>query len=241
MVQNVLFYALAALMGAAVTAASLPLVHIMQLESYQGRMYLRWLFRHAAAEFAPCLFAGLAALLLRMSYAFLGGNDSILAVVCYSAADFVYILLLAAHYYGFAKKKHIKPLVYTGRVIRFLAAEWALAFCFSAILFLPAYGWEFASFSWWTFLWPFLIRYAPGALLPLFVLLVYCLTFPVESAVKAWFFNDAKKKLAGREDLLKIGITGSFEKPAPSTRSRRCSRKNTACSSRPAATTRPWA
>ena len=212
MLQNVLFYALAGLMGVAVTAASLPLVHIMQLESYQGRMYLRWLLRHAAADFVPYLFAGLAAFLLRMSYAFLGGNESILAVICYSAADFVYIFLLVAHYYGFTRKKHVKPLVYTGRVIRFLVAEWALAFCFSANLFLPAYGWEFSSFGWWTFLWPFLIRYAPGALLPLFVLLAYGLTYPVESAIKGWYFNDARKKLAGREDLVKIGITGSFGK-----------------------------
>ncbi|HOF99467.1 MAG: UDP-N-acetylmuramoyl-tripeptide--D-alanyl-D-alanine ligase [Firmicutes bacterium ADurb.Bin248] len=208
-VQQIMAHALAVLMGAAVAAASLPLVHIMQLESYQGRMYLRWLSRHVASDFVPYLFAGLAALLLRASYMLLGGT--LIARICYSAADFIYIFLLAALYYGYAKKKHVKPLVYTGRVIRLLAVEWALAFLFSEIFFMRLYAWEYG-LGWWSYLSPLMVRYAPGALLPLFVLLAYCLVYPVEEGVKRWYFNDAKKKLAARGDLIKIGITGSFGK-----------------------------
>ncbi len=210
-VQQVMAHALAVLMGAAVTAASIPLVHIMQLESYQGRMYLRWLGRHVVSDCVPYLFAGIAALLLRASYAFLGGSDSLLAKICYSAADFIYIFLLAALYYGYAKRKHVKPLVYTGRVIRLLAVEWVLAFLFSEIFFVRLYAWEYG-LDWWSYLSPLMVRYAPGTLLPLFLLLVHYLLYPVEESVKRWYFNDAKKKLAGRGELVKIGITGSFGK-----------------------------
>lgn len=203
-------YALAALMGAAVTAASLPFVHIMQLESYQGRMYLRWLSRHIVSDFMPGLVAGLAALLLRAGAAFLG--ESALSRICYAAADYVYVLMLASLCYAFLRKKHIKPLVYTGRVVRLLVAEWTLAFCFSSVFFVRLFSWSFTTIGWWPYLWPFLIRYAPGMLLPLFVLLAACVMYPVESAVKRWYFNDAKHKLAAREDLVKIGITGSFGK-----------------------------
>lgn len=211
MLQTILAYALAALMAAAVTAASIPFVHIMQLESYQGRMYMKWLRRHIGSDFVPYLFAGIAALLLRISYAFLGGSTSILAKVCFSAADFIYIFMLAALYFGYIKKKHVKPLVYTGRVVRLLIAEWALAFVFSNIFFMRLYAWEYGN-DWWTFLSPFLIRYAPGALMPLFALLAYLILYPLEESIKKRYFNDAKKKLDARTDLVKIGITGSFGK-----------------------------
>ncbi|HWQ59091.1 MAG TPA: UDP-N-acetylmuramoyl-tripeptide--D-alanyl-D-alanine ligase [Clostridia bacterium] len=210
-VQQIMAHAFAVLIGAAVAAASIPLVHIMQLESYQGRMYLRWLGRHVASDCVPYLFTGIAALLLRASYLFLGGSGSLIAKICYSAADFIYIFLLAALYYGYAKKKHVKPLVYTGRVIRFLVVEWALAFLFSEMFFMRLYAWEYG-LGWWSYLSPLMIRYAPGSLLPLFVLLVFYALYPLEEGVKRWYFNDAKKKLAAREDLVKIGITGSFGK-----------------------------
>ena len=41
LVSSILSYALSVFMGAAVVAASVPLVHILQLESYQGKMYLK--------------------------------------------------------------------------------------------------------------------------------------------------------------------------------------------------------
>lgn len=211
MLENIMAYALCVLMGAAVAAASIPLLHIMQLESYQGRMYLKWLAKHIVSDFVPYLFAGIAALLLRASYAFLGGSENLLAKICFSTADFIYILLLAVFYFGYAKKEHVKPLVFTGRIIRFLLVEWGVAFLFSILFFMRLVAWQYGT-DWWTYMSPFLIRYAPGMLLPLFVLLVYFLLYPLEEGIKRFYFNDAKKKLAAREDLVKIGITGSFGK-----------------------------
>lgn len=211
MLENILNLALCAFMGAAVAAASLPLVHIMQLESYQGRMYLKWLGKHIGSDFVPYLFVGGAALLLRLSAPFLGGAGSVIGTVCFYAADFIYIALLAMLYYGYTKKKRVKPLVFTGRVIRLLVAELALAFLFGVLFFARIDGWLIGN-DWWTYIWPYLVRYAPGALLPLFVLFVYGVLYPLEEGVKRWYLNDAKKKLAVRDDLIKIGITGSFGK-----------------------------
>ena len=57
--------------AAAVVLASLPLVHMLQLESYQGRMYLKWLGRHFMSDVVPYLLVGTVALLLRCSYVML--------------------------------------------------------------------------------------------------------------------------------------------------------------------------
>ena len=65
LVSSILSYALSVFMGAAVVAASVPLVHILQLESYQGKMYLKWLMKHIGSDFVPSFGAGAAALALR--------------------------------------------------------------------------------------------------------------------------------------------------------------------------------
>ena len=202
---------LCVLMGATVAAASVPLVHMLQLESYQGRMYLKWLKKHISSDVVPYLFAGVAALLLRASYPFLGGADSVLARICFSAADFVYIAILAIFYFSYQNKPHVKPIVYTGRVIRFLVAECVIAFLFAALFFMKLYSWQYGM-DWWTYLSPYMLRYAPGALLPVFVFAVYLVLYPLEEGIKRWYFNDAKKKLAKHEGLIRIGITGSYGK-----------------------------
>lgn len=202
-------YFLCALMGAAVTAASLPFVHILQLESYQGRMYLKWMGRHIGSDFVPCLFAGGVALVLRASYVLFYSANPVIAKICYSAADFVYIAMLALLYYSYIKHLQVKPLVYTGRVKRLLVAEWVLATLFSAMFFVNL---SKESGGWGEYLAPFAVRYLPGLLLPLFVLLPYGLLYPVEEGVKRYYFNDAKKRLAKNPDMIRIGITGSFGK-----------------------------
>ena len=194
----------------AVVLASLPLVHMLQLESYQGRMYLKWLGRHFMSDVVPYLLVGTVALLLRCSYVMLYDTSRLLARICYAAGDAAYLLLLLTLYFGYKRRKQIKPLAFTGRVKRLLAVEFALAFVFTASLFMRAV--MGGTMSWGVFLLPNFLRYLPGMLLPLFVFLAYGITYPVEAAVKRWYFNDAKKKLAARADVTKVAITGSFGK-----------------------------
>lgn len=195
----------------ALVLASLPLVHMLQLESYQGRMYLKWLGRHFASDVMPDLLVGAAALLLRCSYAMLFNTSYVLAQVCYIGADAVYLILQLLLFLGYKRREQIKPLAFTGRVKRLLAAEFVLGALVAGSSFFIVRV-DTGAMQWGTFLLQNLVRYLPGLLLPLFVFLAYGVTYPLEAAVKRWYFNDAKKKLAAREDVTKIGITGSFGK-----------------------------
>ena len=63
---------------------------------------------------------------------------------------------------------------------------------------------------------PFLYVLVPQCfivpMLPRFTALASAIAEPVENAVKRWYFNDARKKLAGFPDMIRIGITGSYGK-----------------------------
>lgn len=207
----ILSYAYLAAAACALVLASLPLVHMLQLESYQGRMYLKWLGRHFASDVAPYLLVGAAALLLRCSYAMLYSTNYALARVCYIGADAAYLALLLLLFFGYKRRKQIKPLAFTGRVKRLLAVEFVLGLLFTACFFAAVRFYDEAM-PWGVFLVPNAVRYLPGMLLPLFVFLAYGITYPVEAAVKRWYFNDARKKLAARADVTKIAVTGSFGK-----------------------------
>lgn len=204
-----LIYILAASIAAVL--ASLPLIHMLQLESYQGKMYLKWVFKHFSSDVMPYLLAGAAVMVLRCGYAFFANTNPFLSTLTYRLADIVYLVFLLVFYFLYTKKEHIKPLAFTGRVKRLIAAEIILGILFAAAFF---YKTTFVGnrMAWLQFLWPNFLRYAPGMFLPFFVCLAYLVTYPIESAVKQWYFNDAKKKLAAREEVIKIGITGSFGK-----------------------------
>lgn len=211
LVSSILSYALSVFMGAAVVAASVPLVHILQLESYQGKMYLKWLMKHIGSDFVPSFVAGVAALALRAGYVLIGGTNPLIGRICYYLADIVYIAMLAVIYFSYEKKPHVKPIAYTGRVKRLLAAEFILATLFSAMFFSPLL-WDKYGLTWIVYMPPMIIRYLPGLILPLFVFICYLITYPIEEGVKQWYLNDAKRMLKEHEGLIRIGITGSYGK-----------------------------
>ena len=211
LVSSILSYALSVFMGAAVVAASVPLVHILQLESYQGKMYLKWLMKHIGSDFVPSFVAGVAALALRAGYVLIGGTNPLIGRICYYLADIVYIAMLAVIYFSYEKKPHVKPIAYTGRVKRLLAAEFILATLFSAMFFSPLL-WDKYGLAWIVYMPPMIIRYLPGLILPLFVFICYIITYPIEEGVKQWYLNDAKRMLKEHEGLIRIGITGSYGK-----------------------------
>ncbi len=211
LVSTVVSYALSMFMGAAVVAASIPLVHILQLESYQGKMYLKWLVKHIGSDFVPSFVAGIAALALRAGYLLIGPTNLLVGRICYYLADIVYIAMLAVIYFSYEKKQHVKPVAYTGRVKRLLVAELILAIFFSAMFFSPLL-WEKYGIVWITYMPPFVIRYLPGLILPLFVFVCYLIMYPVEEGIKQWYLNDAKRMLKEHEELVRIGVTGSYGK-----------------------------
>lgn len=204
--------------AAALCLAALPFLHMLQLESYQGRMYLKWVFRHLN-QWMGALMAGAAGLLLRVAGLIMSGG---LGDWVWHGGDVLYTALL--FYYGFTalkrQKEAKKPLAYTARLKRlflplFLLAALALwgrqmlQNLYMKQLFMgiqPWGGWMDYGF------WPELLRFAPGLLLPITVFLAYLITWPFEKLVQRWYLNDAKKRLFKNAGLLRVGITGSFGK-----------------------------
>ncbi len=200
-----------AVAATAVALAALPTIHMLQLESYQGKMYLKWLGKHLG-DALSFLMTGIVCLALRISAAFLVHYGTTIANIAYIGADALYLLLLLLMYFADRKKEKKKPLVYTGRVKRLIAVLFVLAAVFTASLFITVEPTLNGVPSWGAYLLLYGLRYLPGALLPLFVFLAWLITYPLEQAVKAWYFNDARRILSGRTDLIKIGITGSYGK-----------------------------
>ncbi len=209
--NSILSYVYYAGAAAALVLASLPLVHMLQLESYQGKMYLKWLLRHFSSDIAPHLLTGVVAMLLRCSYVMLDSVSPAFARICYTGADVAYLLLLILQYVGYKRRRQIKPLAFTGRVKRLIGVEFVLGFLFTADFFITLYYLS-EHMPWEVFLWQNAVHYLPGTLLPLFVFLAYGITYPIEALIKLWYFNDAKKKLASRADVTKVAVTGSFGK-----------------------------
>lgn len=193
--------------GAATTFAALHYIHMLQLESYQGNMYISWIRRGGKKEILSCALCGLIPLLLHIGWVFFYYSSSAIATALEYGSDAVYVLLMA--YIGFTnnRKDAKKPLAFTGRIWRLIAvfAAVSIVFHFSFFLNLPPN-------TWGNILLMLVLRYLPGMLLPLFLLIPFFITLPVENGIKKWYFNDAKKKLAKHPGLIKIGITGSYGK-----------------------------
>jgi UDP-N-acetylmuramoyl-tripeptide--D-alanyl-D-alanine ligase len=180
---------------------------MLQLESYQGNMYIKWLIRAGRSELIVGALSAFVAIMLRLGWALFYYTMPYLSYYLQYIGDAAYVLMML--YIGFTgwKKPAKKPLVFTARAIRLLCALFVLASVFHMTLFLnlPVYRWVPAISQ-------NIIRFLPGMLLPLFVLLAHYVTWPIETLINRWYFNDAKKKLGARQDLIKIGITGSYGK-----------------------------
>ena len=196
----------------AVVLASLNYIHMLQLESYQGKMYLKWVGKRFFKEVVPFIMTGVVAALLRVCFAFFESNNALVANICMFASDVVYVAMLLFMALFSKKQAAKKPLVYTGRVIRLIIVEAVIVFFFTAAFFYSYTPLEGHRFPWFQYLLPIVLRYLPGATVPLFIMLAYLITWPVEQLIKRGYYNDARSRLRGREGLIKIGITGSYGK-----------------------------
>lgn len=165
---------------------SLTYLHMLQLNSYRNERYLRWCRGNLRTLFFPLRLLPLPGLLGFLLFP--------------GAAGFVQAGLLALTGPLNRPPKAKKPLVYTARIKRLLAAVallWAVAV--AVAWFLPLWG---------------------GALLLtlislpvwLIVLLANTLNLPMERAITAWYVRDARRRLAAMSRLTVIGVTGSYGK-----------------------------
>ena len=175
----------AAGMAVGCVLASRTLIHYFQLESYQLPGYRKSLLRNVPKDLLPGLLLTAAAAACFFALKPLEWGGAVTAVLI-AAAGFAIGKLTAV-------KNAKKPFKATARVKR-LWAVYGIA-CFGLCLLVPS-EWR------WTF----------PILLPLWLSVGALLAWPIERGIYELYFQDARKKLAARPDLIKIGITGSFGK-----------------------------
>ena len=175
----------AAGLAAGCVLASRTLIHFFQLESYQLAGYCRSVRRALPRILLPGLLMTAAAAACFFALKSLAWGGAIAAA------------LLAAAGFGIGKLTAVrnakKAFRATARVKR-LWAVYGLA-CFGLCLLIPRD---------WRWLFP--------AALPLWLAVGALLAWPIERAIYEMYFQDARRKLDARPDLIRIGITGSFGK-----------------------------
>ncbi|NCB32560.1 MAG: UDP-N-acetylmuramoyl-tripeptide--D-alanyl-D-alanine ligase [Erysipelotrichia bacterium] len=172
---------------------SIHALHMFQQNRYELKRYTAWLKENSKLVLKECQSA--IVLLAIGVLCFMLFRISIIAA-----------LVITAGLQSIYDEKHtayIKPLVYTGRVKRQIAVLIALYLLIAALIFKS--GQAADSFVFWisaiAMLSPWLLIYPIGLI-----------TAPIEQAVQNWYINDAKKILKNHNDLVRIGITGSYGK-----------------------------
>lgn len=197
--------ALYALCAAGLVLCAQYLVHMLQLEGYKNKSFIRWLAANAWRVVRLPLLFGIfyAAVKLTLNLSLPSG----LAVEITGGA-LLALYFLTALVCGRANrvKNAKKPLVYTGRVKR-LYVFLALV---GAALTAGLYALDTIAFKGTPF--GGMCLFALLLLAPLAVVTANMVAMPVEAAVRRWYWNNAKRMLEQRPDLIRIGITGSYGK-----------------------------
>ncbi len=163
--------------------------HMLQQNSYFPSRYLRWL----KANFKRGFIANAAALVLAVVFSVF--NQFIWAFVLA-----VFALFIKASTNKKEQKNAIKPLVFTARIKRFFAVGivFLLAFCVLGFVFdRTVFVYVIIAFCFCN---------------PLFTLVLWALTAPIEKLIAKHYINDAKKILKSSKNLKTIGVTGSYGK-----------------------------
>ncbi len=160
-------------------------VHMFQLGAYKYVFHKSWLSSNLSFV-APRAFLALVSFLLCL----FGGY--------FVAAGCVFNLLYLLSY---LPRKAKKPLVFTTRVKRL----YITAFILFAVLFAASYLISASGASVFVFQLPLVFT-------SYFMLLVNLVNSPCENAVRRYYINSAKKKIASLPGLVVIGITGSYGK-----------------------------
>lgn len=175
-------------------------IHMLQLESYQLPGYRRYLSRNLDNMFRRSVLVGVVFTLLGFVMAFIlqpftAGIPEKRAHIATWVTLALFILSTGALARADFRAPAKKPLVMTKRARRLYAALALLALISCAIVSfigLPPY-----------------IMYAAVAYL------VYAAEYveePLEKRINKGYFDAARQKLNARDDLIKIGITGSYGK-----------------------------
>lgn len=170
-------------------------LHMFQQQHYQTDRYTKWLFNknniHLSNVFI--LFILNLVFFLLDQYKVVDSLICLLVTMLINIGFTIFVVRLEA------KRLYVKDLVITKRVKRQIVAYTILLIGFT-FLFLWLTDWFYLGCVFAVYV-PYLIIYP-----------MHLITYPIEEAIKKYYENDARKKLATMDHLIKIGITGSYGK-----------------------------
>lgn len=196
LVTSVLLAAAALLSLALAAVRARYLLHMLQLEEYDARRFVRWARDHAARlgsnyPLDALAVGGVAILVLHL-------HGLVVAIVTSGMAAM-------ACTWGLLRERRLlkvpvkKPLVMTPRAWRLLVCCLAVDAATAAVCFLGS--------PWWGLAAALLLPLAA----PVIMLLSRFIMEPVEALIRRWYLRDAHSKLAGLQPIV-VGITGSYGK-----------------------------
>ncbi len=186
--------------------AARQLIHYFQLESYQFPGYFRTLRRNFLKSLLPGFCLALIGIICLCALNNLFSSAW--------AAAVIHSLIMTAGGLAagkvFSEKKAKKTLVFTPRIRRLYSVSFLVMFL---ILFIAARqitpsGTGFPD----GFRVPAVFILVFPVFLPFWIALGGLLAWPVEKAISELYFRDAQHILQSRDDLIRIGITGSWGK-----------------------------
>ncbi|MEO6981106.1 MAG: hypothetical protein ABI113_22105, partial [Mucilaginibacter sp.] len=188
--ENILFFAALATMLVYAFAKLRFELHMMQLNSYRNERYFKWLKTNLVIT-------------TRVLEAVALVITGILILLAGAAVASISIILLFAllAYLQFIKKQK-KPVVFTKRAQRLFGLTFLLSIIAGGVYYFITGK-------------PLCTLWVSGLVLLLsfiFIAIANILMGPVEAGINKSFYNDAKRILAERPDLIIIGITGSYGK-----------------------------
>jgi len=179
-------------------------VHMLQQSSYRSSDFLKWCDDNLTRNISAAEISAMALSIVLFFMAAKFAEDNIAGIINV-------IITLAVMIIGlfplkkFSVKKAKKPLVYTARVKRLLAATGILAvIVFATVIFV---GIHFKT------IYPVLYTLVLITVFNfIFVAVANVLVRPVELIINKHYFNEAKNMLKEMPDLKIVGITGSYGK-----------------------------
>lgn len=179
------------------------LLQMLQLTGYKFKGYNRWFIETKysfISRLAMLSFLSVCAMLISNV---LLVDFFIIRPLKYVGALF-YILLCSVFILNLFTAKQKTPLKYTKRMTR-------LVVIYTIIVLIVSWGLAVVGYKFVPYLSYGLIGVCP-IILPIIVLLSYLITYPIEKIISNSYINKAKKKLQSKENLIVIGITGSYGK-----------------------------
>ena len=170
-------------------------LHMFQQNRYELKRYIPWMSK-AITDFGSRLVLYL--LFLSPLFLLLFIEDELYSWIALTAIVSLYALLL---WKLEKRKQYIKPLSMTNRVRRQMMVLLMLFALVTGplIIWLPMRGWLIVIPIFYWLPW-------------ILVIVMALITEPIESFVKSYYIYLAKRILRKRDNLIKIGITGSYGK-----------------------------